>query len=59
VSRSPFAEFLVPGLLVAVPAFLVIAIIALQVAGGVMWIPLVRRWLGRSGERRAVHRRQP
>jgi hypothetical protein len=56
---SPLEQFLVPGLLVAVPAFLLIAIIALQVAGGVVWLPLVRRWVGRPGERRAAHRRQP
>jgi hypothetical protein len=49
----------VPGLLVGVPAFLLIAIVALQVAGGVAWLPLVRRWASRSGVPWASQRRQP
>jgi hypothetical protein len=44
---------------VGIPALMLIAIVALQVAGAVAWFPLIRRWLGRSGAPWASHRRQP
>ncbi|MEO8230395.1 MAG: hypothetical protein ABI628_11630 [Chloroflexota bacterium] len=41
------------------PAFVLIAIVVLQVAGGAARLPLVRRWAGRSSAPWASHRRQP
>ena len=41
----------VPGLALSVPGLLVILAIAVQAAGGLAWLPLVRRKIGSSGTR--------
>jgi len=44
---SPFDTFVLPGLLVGVPAILLLGILAAQVAVGAAWLPVIRRWLNR------------
>jgi hypothetical protein len=58
-SLLPFEDFVIPGLLIGVPALVLLAIIALQVAGALAWLPVVKRRLGRSSPPWASHRRQP
>jgi hypothetical protein len=41
----------VPGLALSVPGLLVIVAIALQAAGGLAWLPLIRRKITSSGAR--------
>ena len=38
----------VPGLLLSVPGLLLVLAVALQLAGGLAWLPVVRRRLGPS-----------
>ncbi len=47
VGSSPFDTFVLPGLLVGVPAILLLGILAAQVAVGAAWLPVIRRWLNR------------
>jgi hypothetical protein len=42
---SPFDTFVLPGLLVGVPAIILLTILAAQVAIGAAWLPVIRRWL--------------
>lgn len=44
---SPFDSFVLPGLLVGVPAILLLGILAAQAAVGAAWLPVIRRWLNR------------
>jgi hypothetical protein len=37
----------VPGLIVGVPAIIILGIIAAQLAVGAAWMPVIRRWLNR------------
>lgn len=46
-ARSPFETFVLPGLIVGVPAMLLLGILAAQVAIGAAWLPVIRRWLNR------------
>jgi hypothetical protein len=41
----------VPGLVLTFPGLLIVAIVALQAAGALAWIPVVRRRLGGADER--------
>ena len=56
-ASSPFGDFLVPGLLIGVPALALLLIILAQIAGGTAWLPLVNRWLG-TPRRTAAKRRR-
>jgi hypothetical protein len=42
----------VPALVISVPGMLVVIAVALQVLGGLAWLPVVRRRLGGSGVER-------
>jgi hypothetical protein len=44
---SPFDSFVVPGLILGVPAIIILAILAAQLAVGAAWMPVIRRWLNR------------
>jgi hypothetical protein len=44
---SPFDSFAVPGLIVGVPAIIILGILVAQVAVGAAWMPVIRRWLNR------------
>jgi hypothetical protein len=50
-------EWVVPGLLLAVPGLLLLGALAIQTGGGAVWLPFVRRFVGRS--RFTRRRRQP
>jgi hypothetical protein len=50
-------QWVVPGLVLTFPGLLIVAIVALQAAGALAWIPVVRRRLGGADERtRQTHR---
>jgi hypothetical protein len=42
----------VPALVLTVPGLLLVLAVLAQMAGGLIWLPLVRRWLGGLGVRR-------
>jgi hypothetical protein len=44
---SPFDSFVIPGLILGVPAIIILAILAAQLAVGAAWMPVIRRWLNR------------
>jgi hypothetical protein len=44
---SPFNSFVVPGLIVGVPAVIILGILVAQLAVGAAWMPVIRRWLNR------------
>lgn len=44
---SPFDSFVVPGLIVGVPAIIILGILAAQLAVGAAWMPVIKRWLNR------------
>ena len=44
---SPFDGFVVPGLIVGVPAIIILGILLAQLAVGAAWMPVIRRWLNR------------
>ena len=46
-------------LLAGIPALLVLIIVLLQIAGGVAWLPFVKRWLGGTGVQTPPQRRGP
>ena len=46
-SGSSLGSLVVPGLILGIPAILVLGILAAQLAVGVAWLPVIRRWLGR------------
>ncbi len=47
-SSDSFLESLVvPGLLIGVPAIVIIGILIAQLAVGAAWLPVIRRWLHR------------
>jgi hypothetical protein len=48
VDRPSFVDgFVLPGLMIGVPAILILGILAAQFAVGAAWLPVVRRWLHR------------
>jgi hypothetical protein len=49
-------DWAVPSLVLSVPGLLVVLAVAAQAAGGVVWVPLARRWLGGFGVRRRDRR---
>jgi hypothetical protein len=44
---SPFDSFVLPELILGVPAVILLAILAAQLAVGAAWMPVIRRWLNR------------
>jgi hypothetical protein len=50
-------EWVVPGLVLTFPGLLIVAIVALQAAGALAWIPVVRRRLGGADARTRRARR--
>ena len=45
---APFVDgFIVPGLLIGIPALVLVAILAAQLAVGAAWLPVIRRWRNR------------
>ena len=50
-------DWAVPSLVLSVPGLLLVLAVAAQAVGGVVWIPLVRRWLGAFGVRRRDRQR--
>jgi Bacterial Ig domain len=45
-------EWAVPALVLSVPGLLLLLAVLAQAAGGLLWLPMVRRWLGGFGLRR-------
>lgn len=37
---------MLPGLLIGIPALVLLLIVLAQIAGGAVWLPLIDRWLG-------------
>ncbi len=46
-------QWLVPAAALSVPGLLIVAAVALQMVGGAVWIPIVRRRLGEARHRRS------
>jgi len=46
---SVMIEWGVPAVALSVPGLLVIAVVVAQALGGLVWLPLVRRWIGSFG----------
>jgi len=44
--QSPL-QFVLPLLLAGIPISVIALVVMLQIAGGVAWLPVVRRWLDR------------
>jgi hypothetical protein len=44
---SPF-QFVLPLIIAGIPIAVILLIVGLQVAGGVAWLPVIRRWLNRT-----------
>jgi hypothetical protein len=47
LGSSFFDTISLPGLVVGVPAIILIGILATQLAVGAAWLPVIRRWLNR------------
>jgi hypothetical protein len=45
---SSLESLVVPGLLLGIPAILILGILAAQLAVGAAWVPVIRRWLHRG-----------
>jgi hypothetical protein len=52
VGFGAFLEWAVPGLVLSVPGLLLLIAVLAQMAGGLLWLPMVRRWLGGFGFRK-------
>jgi hypothetical protein len=52
IGLDAFLEWAVPALVLSVPGLLLLLAILAQMAGGLLWLPMVRRWLGGFGFRR-------
>ena len=52
VGFDAMIEWAVPALLLSVPGLLLLLAVLAQAAGGLLWLPMVRRWLGGFGLRR-------
>jgi hypothetical protein len=42
----------VPAVALSVPGLLLLLVVALQLAGGVAWLPIARRWLAKVAPKR-------
>ncbi len=51
VGFDAFLEWAVPALVLSVPGLLLLIAVLAQMAGGFLWLPMVRRWLGGFGFR--------
>jgi len=51
-SPGVIIELAVPALVLTVPGLLLVLAVAAQIAGGLAWLPVVRRWLAGIGVRR-------
>jgi hypothetical protein len=56
--QLPFGQWTLPALILGVPVLLVAMLVALQIAGGAAWLPIVRRWLGTRPVTRFSYRRR-
>jgi Bacterial Ig domain len=54
-----FIDWAVPALVLSVPGLLLVLAVLAQTVGAVLWVPLVRRWLGGFGVRRRRGHRTP
>jgi len=52
VGLSGLVIWAVPALVLSVPGLLLLLAVLAQAAGGLLWLPVVRRWLGGFGIRR-------
>ncbi len=52
VGFDAFLEWAVPALVLSVPGLLLLIAVLAQMAGGLLWLPMVRRWLGGVGDRK-------
>ena len=52
IGIDSMVDWAVPSLVLAVPGILIVLVVSAQVLGGVLWVPVVRRWLGGIGIRR-------
>jgi Big-like domain-containing protein len=52
VGFDAMLEWAVPAILLSVPGLLLLLAVLAQAAGGLLWLPMVRRWLGGFGLRR-------
>jgi len=52
VGFDALLEWAVPALVLSVPGLLLLLAVLAQAAGGLLWLPMVRRWLGGFGFRR-------
>ena len=52
VGFDAFLEWAVPALVLSVPGLLLLIAVLAQMAGGLLWLPMVRRWLGGFGFRK-------
>lgn len=52
VGFGALIEWAVPALVLTVPGLLLLVACLAQMAGGVLWLPVARRWLGGFGLRR-------
>jgi hypothetical protein len=52
VGFDALLEWAVPAILLSVPGLLLLLAVLAQAAGGLLWLPMVRRWLGGFGLRR-------
>ena len=52
VGFDAFLEWAVPALVLSVPGLLLLIAVLAQTAGGLLWLPMVRRWLGGVGVRK-------
>ena len=52
VGFDAFLEWAVPGLVLSVAGLLLLIAVLAQMAGGILWLPMLRRWLGGVGVRK-------
>ena len=52
IGFDAFLQWAVPALVLSVPGLLLLIAVLAQMAGGLLWLPMVRRWLGGVGDRK-------
>jgi hypothetical protein len=52
VGLGGLVTWAVPAIVLSVPGLLLLLAVLAQMAGGVLWLPVARRWLGGFGLRR-------